>query len=76
LQTLLVDKQTNKGNKKKKVRCLLGSRSCSCVGPAPSSTAPSSCSKLPSKLPYSKLVPARHLWSSDDGVRGGGFGRW
>jgi hypothetical protein len=35
---------------------------------------PLSCSKLPSKLPCSKLAPARRLWSSGDGVRGGGGG--
>jgi hypothetical protein len=39
---------------------------------APSSPAPSSCSKLP----WSKLALAQRLWSSSDGVRGGGVGRW
>jgi hypothetical protein len=27
-------------------------------------------------LPCSKLAPAQRLWSSGDGVRGGGVGRW
>jgi hypothetical protein len=36
--------------------------------------APSSCSNNPSSS--SKLAPARHLWSSGDGLRGGGVGRW
>jgi hypothetical protein len=36
--------------------------------------APSSCSNSPGSS--SKLAPVRCLWSSGDGVRGGGVGRW
>jgi hypothetical protein len=63
-------KQTNKINEKKKVRCLPGSRSSSRVGPAPIPAAPLLQVRC-SKLPCSKLAPARRLWSSSDGVRGG-----
>jgi len=44
------------------------------MGPAPALTAPllqARCSKLPSKLPCSKLALARRLWSCGDGVSGG-----
>jgi hypothetical protein len=36
--------------------------------------APSSCSN--SSGSSSKLAPAQCFWSSGDGVRGGGVGRW
>jgi hypothetical protein len=72
--------QTNKQNKqeKKKLDAYLVPPLLPCGSHAGSnhSAAPSSCSKLPSKLPCSKLGPARRLWSSGDGVRGGGVGRW
>jgi hypothetical protein len=63
--------QTNKQNKqeKKKLDAYLGLA----LAPVwvPRRLQPLCCSKLPSKLPCSKLAPARRLWSSGDGVRGG-----
>ncbi len=58
---------------------------CSNSSKLQASATPSSCSKLLLQAPNtcsnslgssSKLAPARCLWSSGDGVRGRGVGRW
>jgi hypothetical protein len=50
------------------------------VGPAPTPTGPAPTPAAPAPQPHhsssSGSTAARGLWSSGDGVRGGGVGRW